>query len=80
MVLKDWRKSGKYNKKRYAMYVNKLPEFEGFKNNYYIVVGEEGNSGRYYTSVTKKQRQILVKRFNTYIKALRFAKSYMRKH
>ena len=78
MVLSDWKLSPKYNKKVYSIYKNQLPQYSLFDDNFYLVVGLEGNSddGAPYVSVVKNGES-KSRMFKSYFLARKWALDFM---
>lgn len=80
MKIKNWKRSPKYRKKSYTMWINTLPKYKPFHDSFYLTIGTVGMTDRFYVSVSKSNVQIKVKEFDNHKKAEKFAKSYMRRH
>ena len=70
MALKDWKKVGKYNFLREYPFFRKLI-IEKYDNNWEVSI---------FKSFSFQGKPLLRKSFKTKSQALKFAKSYMKKH
>jgi len=79
MALKDWKKTAfGWKKERLGLLRDKTIEISYHKNNFTIYKGKTIRAPMY--SVTIFDEKAKTKLFKTELQALKFAKSYMRKH
>lgn len=76
-MLKNWKKSKKYNSETNTIYKNILPQYQSFYDNYLISYGYNGED--YWVQITKEGKGKSIT-FKTKQKMLSFVKSYMRKN
>ena len=75
MALKDWKKVGYTNISGEAGWINKH-----FNLNLEIIKTLRGTYKVYVEKIIGVYKTVMVKEFNNNIQALKYAKSYMRKH
>lgn len=79
MPIKNW-KATKYKSRNYSMWMNTLPQYRTFKENYNVTVGRVGMTSYFYMSVTKSGRQIRSSKYTNYKDAKAQAIRYMMSH
>lgn len=77
MALKDWRPT-KYRSKEHTMFLNTLPKYKSFEDNYYITYGDNGEVA--WLSIIKEGKQIKSLKFADYKSAEGWANKYMKKY
>ena len=79
VYIKNWKKSGKYNKRGHTIYYNTLPKYEKFHNNFHVSVGKVGRTSDFFVQITKEGKAT-AKEFPNWKTALSYAIKYMKKH